>query len=61
MECKVIGASEAALARMNSTENGCGRQRMRNIVAMTFFNAWAKPETLPLSQASQIGLKRIEH
>ena len=61
MECKVIDASEAALARMNSTENSCGRQRMSNIVAMPFFNAWAKSEILPLSQASHTGLKRRDH
>ena len=56
-----MDALETALARMNSTGNSCGRLRMRNIVAMIFFNACAKSKTLPVSQASQIGLKWREH
>lgn len=42
-----MDALETALARMNSTGNSCGRLRVRNIVAMIFFNAWAKSKTLP--------------
>lgn len=40
--------SEAALARMNSMKLVVEAEDV--IVAMTFFNAWAKSEILPLSQ-----------